>query len=184
LDIVCSILEENSRPPSFPASLRMYVLRLLLRDKTIEFRSIDCLIFFKKYCTAENFFLQICRSIWIPKTENFTLIPNPKSKLKKTLNQKFFSKNCPFASFFKINLYLCTFSQFCLQIWNKNKILSILVPILTYFNTKYFVLNTAQHFFSSNTVGQYGYQKTLNFMLIPNLKMKLRKSALIKSYFF
>ena len=32
-------------------------------------------------------------------------------------------------------------------------------------------------------IGQYGYQKTQNFMLIPNLKMKLRKSALIKSYF-
>ena len=32
-------------------------------------------------------------------------------------------------------------------------------------------------------IGQYGYQKTQNFMLIPNLKTKLRKSALIKSYF-
>jgi len=31
-------------------------------------------------------------------------------------------------------------------------------------------------------IGQYGYQKTQNFMLIPNLKMKLRKSAPIKSY--
>ena len=31
-------------------------------------------------------------------------------------------------------------------------------------------------------IGQYGYQKTQNFMLILNLKTKLNKSALIKSY--
>ena len=61
-----------------------------------------------------------------------------------------FTKNCSFASFFKINLYLCPFSQFRLQIWNENKILRILVPILTYFNTKYFFQNTGQIFFSSN----------------------------------
>ena len=90
-----------------------------------------------------------------------------------------FTKNCPFASFFKINLY---FSQFRLQSWNENKILRILVPILTYFNTKYYFQNTAKFFFSPQ-IGQYGYQKTQNFMLIPNLRMKLRKSAPIKSYF-
>ena len=43
-----------------------------------------------------------------------------------------------------------TFSQFRLQIWNENKILRILVPILTYFNTKYFFQNTGQIFFPSN----------------------------------
>jgi len=44
---------------------------------------------------------------------------------------------------------LCPFSQFLLQIWNENKILRILVPILTYFNTKYFFHNTGQIFFYS-----------------------------------
>ena len=111
--------------------------------------------------------------------QNLTLIPNPKAKLKKKHSTtKLFTKNCPFASCFKINLY---FSQIRLQIWNENKILRILVPILTYFNTNYFFQNTVQIFFSQ--VGQYGYPKTQNFMLIPNLKMKLRKSAPIKSYF-
>ena len=69
---------------------------------------------------------------------------------KKTLNQKviqLFTKNCPLASFFKINIY---FSQFRLQIWNESKILHILVPILTYFNTKYFFQNTGQIFFLSS----------------------------------
>ena len=61
-----------------------------------------------------------------------------------------FTKNCSFASFFKINLYLCPFSQFRLQIWNENKILRILVPILTYFNTNYFFQNTVQIFFLSS----------------------------------
>ena len=32
-------------------------------------------------------------------------------------------------------------------------------------------------------IGHYGHQETQNFMLIQNLKTKLRKSALIKSYF-
>ena len=45
--------------------------------------------------------------------------------------------------------------KFRLQIWNENKILRILVPILTYFNTNYFFQNTVQIFFSQ--VGQYGY---------------------------
>ena len=83
--------------------------------------------------------------------QNFTLIPNPKAKLKKKHStKKLFTKNCPFASFFKINLYLCTFFEFRLKTWNENKILRILVPILTYFNTKYFFLNTGQIFSPSN----------------------------------
>jgi len=114
--------------------------------------------------------------------QNFTLIPNPKAKFKKKRSaKKLFTQNCSFASFFKINLYVCPFSQVRLQIWNENKILRILVPILTYFNTKYFLQNTGQFF--SPQIGQYGYQKSQNVMLIPNLKMKLRKSTPIKSYF-
>ena len=113
--------------------------------------------------------------------QNFTLIPNLKAKFKKTLYLKVIHKNCPFACFFKINLYLHTFSQFRLQIWNENKILRILVPILTYLNTKYFFQKQAKFFFPQ--IGQYGYQKTQNFMLIPNLKIKLRKSEPIKSNF-
>ena len=109
--------------------------------------------------------------------QNFTLIPNPKAKLKKNTTKKLFTKNCPFASFFKINL---NFFQFLLQIWNENKILHILVPILTYLkNLKYFFQNTSQFFFSSNR----SICVPKNFMLNPNLKMKLRKSAPIKSYF-
>ena len=107
--------------------------------------------------------------------QNFTLIPNPKAKLKKKHStKKLFTKNCPFASFFKINLY---FSQFRLQIWNENKILRILVPILTYFNTKYFSQHTVHPKTFYPQIGQNGYQKMQNFMLIPNLKMKLRKSG-------
>ena len=83
--------------------------------------------------------------------QNFTLIPNPKAKLKKKHStKKLFTKNCPFACFFKINLYLRTFSQHHLQIWNENKILRILVPILTYFNTKYFLSKYSQNFFFSS----------------------------------
>ena len=80
LDIMRGILEENSRPPSSPVSLRMYVLRLPDRDKTIESRSIDYLIFFLN--RAENFFLQIGQYGY-QKTQNFMLIPNPKTKLEK-----------------------------------------------------------------------------------------------------
>jgi len=78
--------------------------------------------------------------------QNLTLIPNPKAKFKKKHStKKLFTKNCPFASFFKINLH---FSQFRLQIWNENKILSIFVLNLTYFNANYFFLqNKAQFFF-------------------------------------
>jgi len=75
--------------------------------------------------------------------QNSTLIPNPKAKLKKHSTKKLITQNCHFASFFKINLY---FSQFRLQIWNDNKILRILVPILTYLNNNYFFQNTV-HFF-------------------------------------
>ncbi len=75
-----------------------------------------------------------------------------------------------------------TFSQLHLQIWNKNKILRILVPILTYFNTKYFSQHTVHPKTFYPQIGQNGYQKMQNFMLIPNLKMKLRKSPLYWLY--
>jgi len=39
------------------------------------------------------------RSIWVPKTHNFTLIPNLKTKSEKS--KKFISENCFFASFSK-----------------------------------------------------------------------------------
>ena len=39
---------------------------------------------------------------------------------------------------------------------------------------------TAKAFFLQ--IGQYGYQKMQNFMLIPNLKMKFKKSVPLKSY--
>ena len=101
-------------------------------------------IFFNR---AENFFLQIGQYGYL-KMQNFTRIPNPKAKIKKKHStKKLFTKNCPFASFCKIILY---FSQFRLQIWNENKILHILVPILTYFNTNYFFQNTVQIFFLSS----------------------------------
>jgi len=103
--------------------------------------------------------------------QNSTLIPNPKAKLKKHSTKKLITQNCHFASFFKIKLY---FSQFRLQIWNDNKILRILVPILTYFNKKFFFPKYSPFF---SQVGQYGYPKTQNFMLIPNVKMKLRKKS-------
>jgi len=108
--------------------------------------------------------------------QNLTLIPDPKTKLKKYSSKKLFTKDCPLARFFKRNLY---FSQFRLQIWNENKILRILVPILTYFDTNYFIQNTVQIFFFSS---KYGYPNMQNFMLITILKMKLRKSAPIKSF--
>ena len=83
--------------------------------------------------------------------QNFTLIPNPKAKLKEnTLPKSYSQKTALLLVFFKINLYLCPFSHFRLQIWNENKILHILVPILTYFDTKYFFQNTGQFCFSSN----------------------------------
>ena len=50
------------------------------RDKTIESRSIDHLLFFKN--RAENFFLLIGQYGY-QKTKNFTLIPNPKAKFKQ-----------------------------------------------------------------------------------------------------
>ena len=74
---------------------------------------------------AENFFLQIGQYGYL-KIHNFILIPNLKAKFKKKHStKKLFTKNCPFASFFKINLY---FSQFRLQIWNESKTLRILDP--------------------------------------------------------
>ena len=113
--------------------------------------------------------------------QNFTLIPNTKAKTNKHSTKKLFTKNCPFASFFKINLYLSPFSQFRLQILNENKILRILAPILTYFNTKYFFQKTAQSFFPQ--IGQYGYLKMQNLTLILNPKAKLKKKHSTKKLF-
>ena len=75
------ILEENSRPPSSPVSLRMYVLRLPDRDKTIYF-------FLNR---AENIFRQIGQYGYL-KMQNLTLIPNPKAKLKKNTQPKSYSQ--------------------------------------------------------------------------------------------
>jgi len=107
--------------------------------------------------------------------QNLTLIPNSKAKLKKNTTKKLFTKNCPFASFFKINLY---FSQFLLQIWNENKILCILVPTLTYLDSKYFFQNTAQIFFSQ----VIWVQKNEEFYAYSKSEIKLRKSEPLKSY--
>jgi hypothetical protein len=55
-------------------------------------------IFSKK--RAENFFLEIGQYGY-HEMQNFTLIPNPKAKLKKTHAKKLFSKNCFFDQFLK-----------------------------------------------------------------------------------
>ena len=70
---VRGILEEKSRPPSFPASLRMYVLRLPHRDKTTEFRSIELIHtvpISHNICRAEHFFSSNT-SIWVPQNAEF-----------------------------------------------------------------------------------------------------------------
>ena len=87
------------------------------------------------------------------------------------MTKKLFSKNCFFDSFFKLTFYQCTFSQFLLQIWNKHKILQFLAPILNYLRKNL-----------SAQIGQCGYENEQNFMLISNLKTKLRKSAPMRSY--
>jgi hypothetical protein len=96
------------------------------------------------------------------------------------MTKKLLSKNCFFASFFEITFYWCTFSQFHLQIWNKHKILRFLVPILTYLRKKNLACILKKIF--SVKIGQNGYQNAQNFILIPNLKTKLRKRAQIKIY--
>ena len=63
--------------------------------------------------------------IWVPKNAEFYTNPKSEGKEKKHSTEKLFTKNWPFASFFKINHYLCPFSQFRLQIWNENKILRL-----------------------------------------------------------
>jgi len=75
---------------------------------------------------------------------------------------------------------LCTFSQFRHQIWNKHNILRFLVPILTYLRKKVFCCILRK--ILSAQIGQYGYQNEQNFMLISNLKTKLRKSAPMRNY--
>jgi len=84
------ILEENSHPPFSPASLRMYVLRLPPRDKTIEQRSIDCLIFF--FLIELKTFLSN-RSIWVPKYAEFytdSKSEGKKNAWKKVIIKKLF----------------------------------------------------------------------------------------------
>ena len=82
------------------------------------------------------------------------------------MTKKFLSKNSFFASFFKITFYWFLFSQFHLQIWNKHKILRFLrKKNLDCILKKIF----------SVKIGQSGYQNAQNFILILNLKMKLRK---------
>ena len=50
--------------------------------------------------------------------------------------------------------------------------LGYLRPTVKQFTTKSFFLQ----------IGQYGYEKMQNFMLIPNLKTKFKKSVPLKSY--
>ena len=57
------------------------------QDKTIE------LIFFKN--RADNFFLEIGQYGY-QKTQNFTLIPNPKAKFKKNAGQKSYYQKTAF----------------------------------------------------------------------------------------
>jgi len=56
------------------------------RDKSKEVRSIEHFVFFTKY--SKKLFYSIM-SIWVPlpKTQNFMLIPNTKTKLRK-MHQK------------------------------------------------------------------------------------------------
>ena len=67
-------------------------------------------------------------------------------------------------------------------IWNENKILRILVPILTYLRIKSYGLYCMLRKNFCVKIGQNGYQNAQNFILIPNLKTKLRKSAQVKIY--
>ena len=96
------------------------------------------------------------------------------------MTKKLLSKNSFFASFFEITFYWFTFSQFHLQIWNKHKILRFLIPILTYLRKRNCGCILKKIF--SVKIGQNGYQNAQNFILIPNLKTKLRKSVQIKIY--
>ena len=98
----------------------------------------------------------------------------------KTHDKKVIIKKLLFCKFFEITFYWCTFSQFHLQIWNKHKILLFFVPILTYLRGKNLACILKKIF--SVKIGQNGYQNAQNFILIPNLKTKLRKRAQIKIY--
>jgi len=52
--------------------------------------------------------------------QNFTLIPNPKAKFKKTLNQKVFHKKLPFCLFFQDKSLFAHFFSICSSEWNEN----------------------------------------------------------------
>ena len=89
MDIVRGIFEEISRPPSYPAPLRMYVLRLPHRDKTAEIRSIELIhiLPISHKIEQKTVFLQIGQYGY-QKMQNFKLIPNPKTKFKKKILDK------------------------------------------------------------------------------------------------
>ena len=112
------------------------------------------------------------------KMQNFTLNPNPKAKLKKMHAKKLFSKNCFFASFLQKTFYWCNFSQFHLQIWSKHKILCFWYPYWPIWGKK--VLGCMLKKIFCVKIGQNGSQKAQNFILIPNLKMKLRKNGKVE----
>ena len=85
MDIVRGILEESLRPPSSPASLRMYVLRPPHREETTEIRSIELIHTVPIYhkIEQETFFLHLGQYGY-QKTQNVMLIPNLKTKLRKS----------------------------------------------------------------------------------------------------
>jgi len=63
-----------------------------------------------------------------------------KGKTEKKRMPKSYSQKTAFLSIFEITFYLCTISQFHLQIWNKHIILRFVVLILTYMRKKSFGL--------------------------------------------
>ena len=71
------------------------------------------------------------------KTQNYSLIPNPETKWRKSFPIKVIKKHLK-ECFFNITFSWWVFTQFCLRIWNQHKILRFLVPILTYLKNKVF----------------------------------------------
>ena len=177
----CAAFQKKSHiPPSFPGSLRNAHLCAVPPplDITTELRSTDRLIF----CKKQNWQLfSSNRSIWVSKNAKFYTDSKSKDIIEKRHDKKIIIEKLLFCQILKNNFSLVHFFSISSYIWKKHKTPRILVPILTYFNTKYFFQKTGQIFFPQ--IGQCGFQKTQNFMLIPNLKMKLRKGALITSYF-
>ena len=71
--------------------------------------------------------------------DNFTLIPNLKTKLRNSapIIKSYFQKTTK-KQFFENNFFVMRFFKFCLWTWNQCKILRFLVPILTYLKKKVF----------------------------------------------